>query len=278
MMRAAISKSILESQLVSRFGDVVRRREKRLAELLSTGVPEIDSLTGGGLPRGAITEIFGRLSSGRTSLLLSVLAEMTRREEICALVDTGDAFAPTSAAHAGVDFGRLLWVRCAGSIERAFKATDLLLQSGGFGLVALDTADVPATYARRIISSWWFRFRRAIENTPTALLVIGQVSCVRSCASLILELGNEGANWSSVTEPNLAANGTSPLARTFDFPTPAECLSLVRNSPPPMPCDSSPTHSLLLHDARVRIELPRPFKLAERPAESSTCVNVYKSA
>jgi len=235
-MRAAISKSTLEAQIVSRFGDVVRLREKRFAEFLSTGVPEIDSLTGGGFPRGAITEIFGQASSGRTSLLLSILSELTSREEICALVDTGDSFGPAFAANAGVDFARLLWIRCAGSVERAFKAADLLLQGGGFGLVVLDMADVPAPTARRIISSWWFRFRRAIENTPTALLVLGQVSCVRSCASLALELGNESATWSSAP---------------------------------------GPTHSLLLQGARVRIDLPRPFNLAGRPVES-TCVNLYR--
>ena len=97
-----------------------------------------------GLPRGAITEIHGTASSGRTSLLLSALAVATTQEETCALVDTSDTFDLLSAANARVDCDRLLWVRCSGSVERAFKATDLLLQSGGFGLVALNLADVEA--------------------------------------------------------------------------------------------------------------------------------------
>src|SRR5438093_8473069 len=92
-----------------------------------TGISEIDALTGG-LPRGALTEIFGPASSGRTSLLLSALAEATAREEVCALVDSEDAFHPHSAAAAGVQLTRLLWVRCAHNAEQALKAADLLIQ------------------------------------------------------------------------------------------------------------------------------------------------------
>ena len=51
--------------------------------------------------------------------------------------------------------------------------TDLLLQSGGFGLVAIDLGDVPDTAARRIPLASWFRFQRAVEPTATVLLVGG---------------------------------------------------------------------------------------------------------
>ena len=97
-----------------------------VVETLSTGIDEIDALTGG-LPRGAISEIFGPASSGRTSLMYSMLAYATAHEETCALVDTNDVFAPTAATAAGIDFDRLLWVRCAGNLEHAFKATDLVV-------------------------------------------------------------------------------------------------------------------------------------------------------
>jgi hypothetical protein len=85
-------------------------------------------------------------------------------------------------------------------LEHAFKATDLLLQGGGFGIVMLDLADLSAKAARRIISSWWFRFRRVVENTPTALLVITQDCSVRSCAALSLEMKNEAVVWSQVNQ------------------------------------------------------------------------------
>jgi hypothetical protein len=183
-----------EFDIASRFGDAFKIREKPVVETLSAGIPEVDSLTGG-LPRGAISEIFGRASSGRTSMMFSMLAHATTHEEICALVDINDVFAPAVAVAAGINFDRLLWIRCGGSLENAFKATDLLLHAGGFGLVILDLADVPGKDARRIISSWWYRFRRTVENRPTSIVVMSEEPCTRSCAALTLEL-NGTAEWS----------------------------------------------------------------------------------
>ena len=194
IMKAAFSKTELEAEMASRFGDAFRVHEKAVVETLSTGVSEIDASTGG-LPRGAISEIFGPASSGRTSLMYSMLSYATRHEETCALVDTNDVFAPTAATEAGVDFDRLLWVRCAGNLENAFKAADLLLHAGGFGLVILDLGDVAGKDARRIISSWWYRFRRTVEDRPTVLAVISEEACTRSCAAVTLEL-NGAAEWS----------------------------------------------------------------------------------
>ena len=193
-MRSALSKAEIEANIATRFGDAFRIHDKAAPETVSTGIAEVDALTGG-LPRGAITEIFGPRSSGRTSLLYSALAYATMHDEICALVDTNDTFAPAAAAAAGIDFERLLWVRCAANLEHAFKATDLLLHAGGFGLVILDIGDVAGKEARRIISSWWYRFRRTVENRPTAIIVISEEACTRSCAALTLELHGNG-EWS----------------------------------------------------------------------------------
>jgi len=198
-------------------------------EMVSIGIRELDSLTGG-LPCGCLTEICGPDSSGRTSVLLAALAAATRREESCALVDASDALDPASAAAVGVEFGRLLWVRCGGAdvepqpsavsrypsafryqnspsgfdppgarserrssksafpVEQALRVTDLLLQSGGFGMVAVDLGDIPFRTARRIPLASWFRFRRAVEHTPTVLLAITQAPCAQSCATLSLKL------------------------------------------------------------------------------------------
>src|SRR2546429_4682902 len=184
-MKTAVAKKEIESALANRFGAIFERREKHPAEILPTGVLEIDALLNG-FPRGAITEIHGAASSGRTSLLLSALALAAAQEETCALIDCSDTFDPLSAAKARVNFDRLLWVRCNGNLERAFKATDLLLHSGGFGLVVLNLADVAAKFTRRIITSWWFRFRRAIEKTPTVVIVMTSRSFTRSRALLVL--------------------------------------------------------------------------------------------
>ncbi len=233
-MTHALVKAEIESALGSRFGSPFHLHEKLVPEAMSTGVPEVDSLTG--LPRGAITEICGPTSSGRTSLLYSVLAEATACREVCALVDTSDALDPASAVAAGVDLDLLLWVRCAANMEQALKATDLLLQGGGLGLVLLDLGDVSPQQARRIPFTSWFRFRRAIENTPTALLVMGQEPYAQSCASLVLEMSRASATWS----------GTSGRDRQESVPTGRDALSY---------CGSR-----LLRGARIQVERRKPTK------------------
>ena len=205
-MKAAFSKAELESDIASRFGEVFKVHEKS-QETLSTGIPEIDALTGG-IPRGAVTEIFGPPSSGRTSFMYSMLAYATTHEETCALVDTNDVFAPTAAATAGIDFDRLLWVRCDGNLEHAFKATDLLLHAGGFGLVILDIGNVAVKDTRRIISSWWYRFRHTVEDRPTVIMVVSEEASTRSSAALTLEL-NGAAEWSRAAESSAVAPGRS---------------------------------------------------------------------
>ncbi len=234
-MKLAISKAEIESELAHRFGSVFKLQEKPVAEVMSTGVPEVDRIASG-FPRGAITEILGPASSGRTSLLHSALAASTTRQEVCALVDASDTFDATSAAHVGADFDQLLWIRCGSNVGHAIKATDLLLQSGGFGLVALDLGDVPSLQSRRIQLGWWFRFRRAIENTPTALIVISRDPNARSCASLVLGLNRESSEWS---RPSIALD---PDERAL------------------------PTCANLLDGFRLHVERCKPVCLDEREA------------
>lgn len=164
-------------------------------EVRPTGVAEVDALSGG-VPQGCLTEIYGPASSGRTSLMFAAMAQSTAREHACALVDTNDAFDPASAAAAGVRLDRLLWVRCGRNAEHALKATDLLVQGGGFGLVVMDLADTPVIHARRISMTSWFRLRRAVEHTSTVLLVVEQQPHAKTCASLALEMRREQAAWS----------------------------------------------------------------------------------
>ena len=139
-------------------------------ELVPSGISGIE------LPRGCLTEIIGPASSGRTSLLASILAAATVREEVCALVDAEDAFDPVSAAAAGVCLPRLLWVRCSHNAEHALKAADLLIQGGGFGLVAMDLGDTPRRNAQRISLTSWFRLRRGVEHTATVLVTVARQS------------------------------------------------------------------------------------------------------
>ena len=252
---SALTKKEVELALADRFGAIFERHERRPLEVFPTGVREIDELLFG-LPRGAITELHGPASSGRTSIMLSALANATAHEEICAIVDCDDTFDLASAAHAGVDFRRTLWVRCGHSLERAFKAVDLILHAGGFGFIALNLCNVPAQVVHRVISSWWFRFRRAIEDTPTALVVLTPVAAVRSCAALILELKNEGSVWPStlsLVSENSNGRFTSPDTTT-------RYLSLV-----PLTADAkehpAQPHTHFLQAMKIVVNRQRPVEL-----------------
>jgi recombination protein RecA len=208
-----------------------RLADRPAAATVVSGIEALDALTGG-LPRGGLTEICGPASSGRTSVLLAVMAKMTAQGEVCALVDASDSFDPKSAEAAGVELRRVLWIRCSprrhgenrvigrsgdrviengrggqwsvaggqsksqitngksqmDSLEQALKAADLLLQGGGFGLVVVDLGDVPAQAARRVPLTSWFRFRRAVENTRTVLMVVEQEPYAKTCASVVCKL------------------------------------------------------------------------------------------
>jgi recombination protein RecA len=297
-------------------------------EMMPFGIPSLDALTGG-VPRGALTEMVGPASSGRTSVMLALIAEVTQRQEVCALVDVTDSFDPASAEAAGVDLKRVLWVRCGkvrescdvdrdiakqsrpstklsepvartinkvappakniswsihqnydsrlrhamvnggenyksreswsmqrdsapntekrnpnlyfaearkakwDRLDQALKATDLLLQSGGFGLVIVDLSDISVEQARRIPLTSWFRFRRVVENTPTILMVLAKDSCAKTCASSVMQLSADPCRSGQV-------NSESPL-----------------------------THVSLLDGLNVRVELLRT-RLERKPVRSAS--------
>jgi recombination protein RecA len=255
-MNAAVTKKEIESALVDRFGHVFERYERLQGETLPTGIAEIDNAWPG-FPRGAITEIHGVASSGRTSLMLSALATATSHEETCALVDCSDTFDLSSATEANVDFDRLLWIRCGHNLERAFKAVDLILHAGGFGFVALNLCDVPAQTVRRVISTWWFRFRRALENTPNALIVLTPIAAVRSGAALALEVKSETSVWPSSLSLVSENSYSSFTARSEK----ESRLSLVQTSAATI---SSQTHSHFLQAMNIRVNRERPLECNTR--------------
>ena len=195
----AALRSQIESHLRGRVLSPFNYRDRNVFDLVSTGIPEMDARVGG-LPRGAMTEICGHPCSGRTSVLFSALAARTAEGEACALVDARDSFHPTAANAAGVQLDRLLWVRCK-SVDQSLRATDLLIQSGGFGIVVVDLSDVSARLARQVPLHVWFRFRRAVEDTSTILLVLEQETNAKTCASLVLRLEAGPPQW-SITVPS----------------------------------------------------------------------------
>jgi len=190
--------------------------------LAPSSISALDARLGGGFPRGQISELVGPRSSGRTSLLLQMIAAATARGELVALVDALDMFDVPSATAAGVDLDRLLWIRghivpnqglCRElnqrAIEQAIRAFTLVLQAGNFGLVVFDVAEAPIDAVRRLPFTTWLRLQRMVEGSQTACVLVGADAMARSSAGLTLRLAQkaEGAG------PGAAVNFG---ARLFD--------------------------------------------------------------
>ncbi len=250
----ATLRSKLEADLRGRVASPFAYRDRNAFELVSTGVPEMDALVGG-LPRGAMTEICGAACSGRTSLLLSALAARTAEGEACALVDARDSFDPLSGDAAGISLEKLLWVRCK-NINQALRAADLLIQAGGFGVVAVDLSDVPARTVRQVPLNAWFRFRRAVEDTPTILLLLEQEPHAKTCASLVLRLEAREAHW---TVAQALMPGPAAAPRSFRSPLSYPFARLLRGF---ATCGDI---------VRTRMQLPEDNVVAIRGSAISGC-------
>jgi len=184
---AALIQEQIQSILGPRCEALFLTEKKYAGETLPSVVGEI--------PRGTLTEIVGPASSGRTSLLQSLLATASSMQEFCVLLDAEDAFDPKSAAAAGVRLSQVLWVRCGGNVEHTLQAADMLAQAGGFGLVAIDLGDIPEKVVRRIPLAAWFRLRHAVENTSTALVVVAQQIHAHPCSVLKIGLSRSRPLW-----------------------------------------------------------------------------------
>ena len=132
-----------------------------------TGLPQIDELLAGGLPKSAITElVHDQTMTGSGLVLCSILRHC--QGQWTGLIDGRDSLDPAS-----LDFklSRLVWVRCQ-EASHALKAADLLLRDGNLPLVILDLALNPLPQLRKTPSTVWYRLQRLIEHKSTALLVI----------------------------------------------------------------------------------------------------------
>jgi hypothetical protein len=277
----------LESSLPERLSSTLLLRERTAPLTVSTGVIALDALTGG-LPRGALSEITGPTSSGRTGVMLAALAGATRRREVCALVDASDSFDPASAAAAGMDLDRLLWVRCSntprrkfgclepeplpctasfafgGVLDQVLKVTDLLLQSGGFGMVVLDLGGIPSESARRVPLTSWFRFLRAVEPTATVLLLVEQEPSAKTCASLVVRLERE-----AVCACNSAPDHAQQARVPHPFYEAKGWESGMSQKDPHIPENSLVSHAVLLRGMCLRAEVVRSWT-QRKPVQSAS--------
>jgi recombination protein RecA len=353
--QSAVLKREIEAKLASRIPAALSPQAQQAPRIMPSGVRHIDTLLGGGLPIGGISEFTGMASSGRTSLALSILAEASV-DSACAYVDVEDTVDPRSAAAAGVCLGNLLWVRLANArqvranqrdappilsakpstpatklvgqhcgghhprtetkgldralrkmiaekadarlekmqgtpgfpnrklslaaaseeqvryehfnarradesdpirqsdqraaiearqrfqpapvlmrsavqkqqkpwsrLDKAIRATDQILQSGGFRVVVLDLASIPQEQALRIPSATWFRFRRAAQESDAVFLLLTQVACARSSALCVLDCSAGIANSSS--------NVLSGLVRSAEVARQRLCSPLAKKAP-----------------------------------------------
>lgn len=220
MTSAATLRRQIEQDLETRFPAALTPSQRTIREVAPTGIEAADLLLEGGLPVGAISEIIGPASSGRTTFALSFLAACTADARFCAWIDVHDALDPESAAANGVSLNQLLWVRCSDQaqprrrdkdqpwsrLDQALRATDLLLQAGGFAAIVLDLSDLAPEHGRRIPLATWFRYRQAADRTRCSLLVLGKAPYAQSSAALALECHPSRIN---------AAGGS--VLRTFHY-------------------------------------------------------------
>jgi RecA DNA recombination protein len=170
----------LDPELSSRL--VTAQRLEELRGHRASGLSELDAILGGGWPRGALSEISGRRSSGRTSVMLAALARAGSAGEATALVDAGGALDPRAAAACGVALPRLLWIRCTSA--QALKAADLVVSAGGFDVVAIDLGEERP----RAPSASWIRLKHGAERQGTSVLVATPARAVGAFAATAVEL------------------------------------------------------------------------------------------
>jgi hypothetical protein len=203
---APAARRTLTDRQVAEFPYVFRGRElTRKDRRLGSGIAPLDAILSGGVVRGRLSEIVGRSGFGRTSLAASFAAVATRRGEVAAWIDSVGAFDPNSLAIAGADLSRILWVGAYGqrggrsfpqfdhtiaprseAVSDAFKAAEMVLGAGGFGLVIIDLA--PEITKRPLSECRALRLARAAERGGSAVIVMAARRTCGTFAALSLVL------------------------------------------------------------------------------------------
>lgn len=134
--------------VLRRLREESQRWVRRERPCLSTGVPWLDPLVGGGWALGKVSELVGPASSGSSAIAVATAVAATGRGELVAFLDVADALDPPSLAAVGVDLTRVLWVRPR-NLEAAVRAAELLLEAGGFTVVVVDLGPGPGDTGQR---------------------------------------------------------------------------------------------------------------------------------
>jgi len=173
-----------DPEIAARIVPLARLSEKRGHR--ATGVAALDALLGGGWPRGALSELCGARSSGRTAIVRAALVAALAAGEAAALIDAGGTL-DARAVPSGKAPASPLWIRC--TADQALKAADLVIGAGGFGLVAIDLCDATL----RIPDAAWMRLRHAARAQGTTVLVSAARTRLGSFAAAAVELTGAAA-------------------------------------------------------------------------------------
>ena len=152
---------------------------------LPLGIPSLNAFLGGGLPCGAITEVVGGISSGRTTIAQVLTSAATHAGEFVAWVDLPNSLDPDDAQRAGVNLERVLWMYPV-DLVAAFRAVEHVLGAGGFRLVLLDL-DGPLQ-SRSLPASAWLRIARVAVRSDAAIVVLSASRIAGAFATLSLEI------------------------------------------------------------------------------------------
>lgn len=173
---------------------------------LGSGLPALDALIGGGIVRGRVSEIIGPVGSGRTTLAACFVSEATRAGEMAAWIEEAHGFDPAAIGADKTSLDRVLWVSAGNGREfvsdlsarwrgyrsiALFKAADLVLKAGGFGLIIIDAGVRAAPLPRSVA----LRLAREAERSGAAVITIAPRRICGAFAALGLGLTRIGTSF-----------------------------------------------------------------------------------
>jgi len=174
------------------FGDgaVMKMGDNRLAtvERLSTGILSLDQITGGGLPKGRIIEMYGPESSGKTTVALQTAAAVQQVGGKVAYIDAENALDPTYMKNLGINLDDLLLSQ-PNTGEEGLEIANTLIESGAISLVVIDSVaalvpkaeidgeigDAHVGIQARLMSQALRKISSAVHATQTVVIFINQL-------------------------------------------------------------------------------------------------------
>ena len=157
-------------------------------EKISTGVISLDLALGGGVPRGRIIEVYGPESGGKTTLALSLIAEIQKNGGIAGFIDAEHALDPVYASNIGVNVDEL-YVSQPDNGEQALEICESFVRSGAVDIVVVDSVaalvpkaeldgdmgDAHVGLQARLMSQGLRKLTAAISKSNTIVVFINQL-------------------------------------------------------------------------------------------------------